>query len=113
QHGAVVAQRVRLLVERLGTLERLHLKVVPKPARLRRVEKIVDGREEVRLNGDAHEPWPSIPAARARGNLATMMSTVTVTARTDGFTVIDDLLPPAKFDRLWNFLQVQPMRRVE
>jgi hypothetical protein len=38
---------------------------------------------------------------------------MTVTARTDCFTVIDELLSPAKFDRLWNFLQVQPMRRVE
>src|SRR6476646_6521115 len=42
-----------------------------------------------------------------------MTSSATVTARADGFTVVDGLLPQAKFDRLWNFLQVQPLRRVE
>jgi hypothetical protein len=41
------------------------------------------------------------------------MSTAKVTAQTDYFTVVDDLLPPATCDKLWNFIQVQPFRRVE
>jgi hypothetical protein len=38
---------------------------------------------------------------------------LTVTAQTEFFTVLDGLLPAQNFDKLWNFLQVQPMRRVE
>jgi Rps23 Pro-64 3,4-dihydroxylase Tpa1-like proline 4-hydroxylase len=48
-----------------------------------------------------------------RGSIARVESSVTVTAQTEFFTVLDDFLPPAQFDRLWNFLQIQPMQRVE
>ncbi len=42
-----------------------------------------------------------------------MASSVSVTAQTEFFTVLDDLLSPAQFDRLWNFIQIQPMKSVE
>jgi hypothetical protein len=42
-----------------------------------------------------------------------MSSAARVTAQTDFFTVIDDLLPQDKRDALWNFLQIQPMQRVD
>ncbi len=42
-----------------------------------------------------------------------MTSTIKVTAETDFYTVLDDVLPPAQCDKLWNFIQVQPFRRVE
>jgi len=42
-----------------------------------------------------------------------MTSTIKVTLKTDFFTVLDDVLPPALCDKLWNFVQVQPFRRVE
>ena len=35
-----------------------------------------------------------------------------VTAQTDFYTVIDDLLPPAARDRLWNYFQIQPLNPV-
>lgn len=35
-----------------------------------------------------------------------------VTAQTASYTVIDDLLPPAARDRLWNYFQIQPMNPV-
>jgi hypothetical protein len=39
--------------------------------------------------------------------------TASITAQNEFFTVVDDLLPSALSDKLWNFLQVQPFRRVE
>jgi hypothetical protein len=41
------------------------------------------------------------------------MSSPSVVTQNAFFTVIDDLLSAAQFDRLWNFIQIQPMRRVE
>src|SRR5215831_18803454 len=38
---------------------------------------------------------------------------IAVTVQTEFFTVLDDVLPRALFDKLWNFLQIQQMRRVE
>jgi hypothetical protein len=40
------------------------------------------------------------------------MSSV-VTAQTDFFTVLDDVLPPAVGDRLWNYFQIQPLNHVQ
>ncbi len=35
-----------------------------------------------------------------------------VTAQTESYTVIDDLLPPDARDRLWNYFQIQPLNPV-
>src|SRR5689334_18455158 len=36
-----------------------------------------------------------------------------VVEETEYFTVVDDVLAPAQRDRLWNYLQIQPFRRVD
>ena len=36
-----------------------------------------------------------------------------VTAQTEFFTVLDDVLPPAIGDRLWNYFQIQPLNHVQ
>jgi hypothetical protein len=41
-----------------------------------------------------------------------MPPTAKVTAQTEFFTVLDDVLPPATSDRLWNYFQIQPLNPV-
>ena len=42
-----------------------------------------------------------------------MSTSAKVTAQTDFFTVIDGFLSQPQCDALWNFLQIQPMHRVD